>query len=44
MAYLAGGDAMEQLWAFIVFPLLGAVVGVIAWLAVDDSEDVESEG
>ena len=30
-------DALEQLWAFIVFPLVGAVVGVIIWLAIDDS-------
>jgi aquaporin Z len=30
-------QALEQLWAFIVFPLLGAVVGVIIWLVVDDS-------
>jgi len=29
--------ALEQLWAFIVFPLLGAVVGVIVWLIIDDS-------
>lgn len=32
--------ALEQLWAFIVFPLLGAVVGVIVWLMIDDA-DVE---
>lgn len=37
MAVFAGGDAIEQLWAFIVFPLLGAIVGVLAWLAVDDA-------
>jgi len=30
-------DALEQLWAFIVFPLVGAVVGVIVWLIIDDS-------
>lgn len=30
VAIFAGGDAMEQLWAFIVFPLVGAAVG---WLA-----------
>lgn len=29
--------ALEQLWAFVVFPLLGAVVGVIVWLMVDES-------
>ncbi len=30
-------EALQQLWAFIVFPLLGAVVGVILWLMLDDS-------
>lgn len=30
-------DALEQLWAFIVFPLIGAVVGVVIWLVVDDA-------
>jgi aquaporin Z len=29
--------ALQQLWAFIVFPLVGAVVGVILWLILDDS-------
>lgn len=31
------GDALEQIWAFIVFPLVGAIVGVLAWLAVDEA-------
>jgi aquaporin Z len=31
------GDAWEQFWAFVVFPLVGAVVGVVVWLIVDDS-------
>lgn len=30
-------DALQQLWAFIVFPLIGAVVGVIIWLVIDDA-------
>lgn len=30
-------EALQQLWAFIVFPLVGAVVGVVVWLALDDS-------
>ncbi len=38
MAVFAGGDAIEQLWAFIVFPVLGAVLGVALWLAVDDAD------
>jgi aquaporin Z len=31
------GDALEQIWAFILFPLIGGVVGVLVWLAVDDA-------
>src|SRR5690606_28051080 len=30
-------DAWEQFWAFIVFPLIGGVLGVLVWLLVDDS-------
>lgn len=30
-------EALQQLWAFIVFPLVGAVVGVVLWLMLDDS-------
>lgn len=29
--------ALEQLWAFVVFPLVGAVVGVVLWLVIDDT-------
>jgi aquaporin Z len=36
MAIFAGGDAVEQLWAFFVFPLVGAALGAGAWWAVDD--------
>ena len=32
-----GSSALEQLWVFIVFPLLGAVLGVFLWLMIDDS-------
>ena len=35
-AIFSGGDALEQLWAFIVFPLLGAGVGVALWMLLDD--------
>lgn len=31
-------DALIQLWAFIVFPLIGAVVGVFAWLLIDEAD------
>ncbi|HRE00338.1 MAG TPA: aquaporin, partial [Ilumatobacteraceae bacterium] len=30
-------DALNQLWAFVVFPLIGAVVGVFVWLMLDDT-------
>jgi aquaporin Z len=35
-ALFAGSDAWVQIWAFIVFPLIGAVVGVAVWLALND--------
>jgi aquaporin Z len=35
-AIFSGSDAMAQLWAFIVFPLIGAVLGVVLWLLVHD--------
>ena len=30
-------EALQQLWAFIVFPLIGAVVGVVVFLMLDDA-------
>ena len=30
-------DALQQLWAFIVFPLIGALVGVILFLMLDEA-------
>ena len=36
-AIFSGTDALTQLWVFIVFPLVGAVVGVLAWLLVHDT-------
>ncbi len=42
-ALFAGGDAVEQLWAFFVFPILGAVAGALVWMVVGDSAaDVEA--
>ena len=41
VAIFAGGDALEQLWAFIVFPLVGAALGALAWWAVDDSRTLD---
>jgi aquaporin Z len=36
-AIFSGGDALAQLWAFILWPLVGAVVGVFVWLMVHDA-------
>jgi aquaporin Z len=33
-AIFSGSDALSQLWAFIVFPLVGAVLGFFAWRLV----------
>ncbi len=40
MAVFAGDIAVTQLWAFFVFPMIGAILGVLAWLMVDD-ESIE---
>ncbi len=36
-------EALQQLWAFILFPLIGGVLGVVIWLMLDDArlEDTE---
>jgi aquaporin Z len=31
-AVFAGSDALGQLWVFIVFPMIGAILGVLVWL------------
>jgi aquaporin Z len=36
-AIFSGADALKQLWVFIVFPIVGGFVGLLAWLAVDDA-------
>jgi aquaporin Z len=41
-ALFSGGDAIGQLWVFIVFPLVGAVVGVIAWMFVHNVRTEET--
>ena len=35
-AVFQGDWALGQVWAFIVFPLIGAVLGVLVWLLVHD--------
>lgn len=41
VALIAGGDAIKQLWAFFVFPLIGAVIGALLWKLTDDGEKSE---
>jgi len=43
VAVFAGGDALAQVWAFVVFPLIGAAVGLLAWRLVDDEDEVPAE-
>ncbi|MFB9951791.1 aquaporin Z [Rhizobium puerariae] len=38
VAVIAGGWALGQLWLFWVAPIVGAVLGALAWKLVDDSE------
>lgn len=44
VAIFAGGDAIEQLWAFFLFPVIGALVGVLAWQLIDDTEEPPPAG
>ncbi|MGD9793667.1 MAG: aquaporin [Acidimicrobiia bacterium] len=36
-AAFAGSDALGQLWAFIVFPLVGSLLGLMLWLGVHEA-------
>jgi aquaporin Z len=36
-AIFAGTDALGQVWLFILAPVVGAIVGVLVWLAMDDT-------
>lgn len=36
-AIFARGDALGQLWLFLLAPIVGAIVGTLVWLAVDDA-------
>lgn len=38
-AIFSGSDALGQLWAFILWPLVGAVVGVGIWMVVHSTPD-----
>jgi aquaporin Z len=41
MAVYAQGAALEQLWAFIVFPVIGGILGAGVWVLLDKSDDVD---
>lgn len=41
MAIFARGPALEQLWAFVVFPIIGAGLGAMLWMLVDDKAVVD---
>jgi aquaporin Z len=40
-AIFSGADAMKQLWVFIIFPLIGAVLGMLVWRLVHETPAVE---
>ncbi|MCF8531140.1 MAG: aquaporin, partial [Candidatus Nanopelagicales bacterium] len=43
-ALFQGGEAMSQVWLFILAPLVGAVIAVIVWKVTrTDSEMPESQ-
>lgn len=42
-ALFEGGVAMQQLWLFIVAPLVGAVVAVLVWKLTRSTEEVPEE-
>ena len=39
-AVFQGGWALEQLWLFIVFPIIGGVIGAMVWRALVPAEDL----
>lgn len=41
-AIFAGAGAWEQYWAFVVFPLIGGVIGAGLWWFVDDSREASA--
>ena len=38
-AVFQGGWALRQLWVFIVFPIVGGVLGAVIWRALVPTED-----
>lgn len=42
MAIFAGGDAVEQLWAFFVFPVIGGLLGSGLWVYLNRQDGAEA--
>jgi aquaporin Z len=40
-AAVAGGEGLTQLWAFVVFPLIGGVLGAVLWRFLEGSVPAE---
>ena len=40
-AIFSGVEAWKQVWLFVVFPLIGSIVGVFAWLFIDEDVSLE---
>ncbi|NNK91207.1 MAG: hypothetical protein HKO87_02140, partial [Acidimicrobiia bacterium] len=36
MAVIAGGESLEQLWGFVAFPAVGALLGAALWSVIGD--------
>ncbi|MEM9610555.1 MAG: aquaporin [Actinomycetota bacterium] len=43
-ALYAGGAAIEQLWAFVLFPLIGAGLGVLVWSGLEGIRLAPADG
>lgn len=43
-ALFGGGAALEQLWAFVVFPIIGSGLGAMWWMAVDERVVAVADG
>jgi aquaporin Z len=42
-AVVAGGDALTQLWAFVVFPLVGGILGALLWRFLEGPPPTETD-
>jgi aquaporin Z len=42
-ALFVGGDALTQLWVFIVAPIAGGIIGTFTWKMIFDKEKLQNE-